>query len=149
MSAFMVDNDLIDLLVSAATPLGAERLGWYHGGVWHYGIDPTEVGQMMLAENRRSVDYLYDEREPIPDYAFRRVDGIGEAIPWGQVALAIECFDYQACETPDWKESEAYAFCVALKDRLLQCLPGYGDALWGWSRAGQAELNAERAGATG
>ena len=145
MSAFMVDNDLIDLLVSAA----GGKLSWYHNDVWHYATDPTEVGRMLLAENRRSIDYRYSEHEPVPDYTFRRVTGIGEAISDAQVAQAIFCFDYQACETPDWETSEAYAFCQALKDQLLRELPGYRDALWDWSRAEQAELDAERAGAVG
>ena len=144
MSAFMVDNDLIDLLVSVAAPSTGEKLSWYHGGVWRYATDRTEVGRMLLAENRRSIDYRYSEHEPVPDYTFRRVTGIGEAIPIAQVAQSIFCFDYQACETPDWKESEAYAFCQALKDGLLRGLPGYDDALWDWDRARQAEIDAER-----
>ena len=44
----------------------------------------------------------------------------------------IDCFDYQACEPPGWPDSEAYAFCDALRSRLIRELDGYDAAPWGW-----------------
>jgi len=48
-----------------------------------------------------------------------------------QTLKAIACFDYQACETDDWQQSEAFAFCEALRDRAINKLPGYSEAKWG------------------
>jgi hypothetical protein len=43
---------------------------------------------------------------------------------------AISCYEYQSCEHPGWRKSEAHAFCEALRDMAIGCLPGYDDAPW-------------------
>jgi hypothetical protein len=48
-----------------------------------------------------------------------------------EVLKLISCFEYQSCEHPDWDESEAYAFCEALRHRMIDMLPGYDAAPWG------------------
>lgn len=47
------------------------------------------------------------------------------------VLKLIRCFEYQSCETDDWKESQAFAYCEALTVRMIHQLPGYDDAPWG------------------
>lgn len=47
-----------------------------------------------------------------------------------EILKAIDCFDYQSCETGDWRETEAYAFCQSLRDDMIGRLPGYSDAAW-------------------
>lgn len=91
------------------------------------------VGAMLRAENRRSVDYRYAESELEPIYTFH-------ALRWGNVdhvrrlvivLKAIDCYEYQACEHPEWAVSEAHAFCAALRQLCIARLPGMTDAP-GW-----------------
>lgn len=83
------------------------------------------VGAMLAAENRRSVDFRYDEEEIEEPYVYRELEGP----PCPVIVLkAISCYEYQSCETPDWPKSEAHAFCRALEQRAISNLPGYRDA---------------------
>ena len=50
---------------------------------------------------------------------------------------AINCYEYQACEHPGWKASEARSFCEALTARMIHMLPGYGNGPWEVTDASQ------------
>jgi hypothetical protein len=166
MSAFEVSNTHIDALVSAA--LSASRhgpLSWYHGD-----IPRTERGEMLpgdpeylpalartkrtvtpenagtwgatlLAENRRSVNWRYDEEEFEEPYEFRRIGGHLSAVA---ILKAIDCYDYQACEHPDWPQSEAYDFCQALRAAMIHQLPGYDAAAWEINERSEATTGVQR-----
>ena len=153
MSAFEVSDTHIDILVSAA--LQRDRYGytlsWYFGEV--PGTYPGEAlpsgedyeaalkrtkrevtddnaetwGAALLAENRRSVNHRYDEDEIETPYVFTQYDGQFNPVA---VLRAISCYEYQSCEHPEWKTSEARAFCAALTDRMIGILPGYDKAPW-------------------
>lgn len=89
----------------------------------------NQVGAMLWAENRRSVNHRYaeDEIEPGPYvYARPRNDGYGPVA----ILKAIDCYEYQACEHPEWERSEAHAFCQALRKAMIHGLPGYEGAAW-------------------
>lgn len=47
-----------------------------------------------------------------------------------EVIKACNCYNYQACETPDWKDTEAQAIVHALRERAIKQLEGYGKAAW-------------------
>jgi hypothetical protein len=47
-----------------------------------------------------------------------------------EVLKAIDCYEYQSCEHPEWDESEAKAFCDSLRSLQIGMLPGYNDAKW-------------------
>uniref|UniRef100_A0A9E8CTA4 Uncharacterized protein n=1 Tax=Bosea sp. NBC_00436 TaxID=2969620 RepID=A0A9E8CTA4_9HYPH len=53
-------------------------------------------------------------------------------------AQAISCYDYQACEHPEYRDSHARAFVESLRDALLSRLPGIGDERWGINSSEQA-----------
>jgi len=84
------------------------------------------VGAMLAAQNRRSVNFRYDEEEIQPVYQH------GPSRSYSPVELLkiIKCYEYQSCETPDWETTEAQNFCAALKDQLIHLLPGWDDAPW-------------------
>lgn len=82
------------------------------------------VGAMLAAENVRSVNHRYDEAEDEGPYVHKR----GAVIDAVQAIKAIDCYEYQSCEHPDWKESEAYAFCAALRHRMVKRIPGFAEA---------------------
>lgn len=141
MSAFVVDTTHIHALLTAGLEMGriqSSPLRWWHprpdprAGL----ADPHEltyetagrVGAMLLAENMRSVNFRYREDEIEEPYQFVKLHGTPNPLI---VLKALDCYEYQACEHDDWADSEAHAFCEALRHRAIQCLPGYSDAP-GW-----------------
>jgi hypothetical protein len=153
MSAFEVDKAHIDVMVSAALQrVHGDTLCWYHdpaGDLPHtrpgqalpdhaYDGYLAELqrrrrqvthenaetwGATLVAENRRSVDWRYDEDELEEPYTFTEYAGHFDPV---KMLAAIACYEYQACEHPGWKTSEARDFCEALRQRTIHQLPGYG-----------------------
>ena len=148
MSAWIVNKAHIDAMVTAAQFCGRDYGSFYywHERDAHYVTFETEddVGQMLWSENVASVSYRYngdtDLPGPIPtpdptSYEFTR------SRPFSPVEMlsAIDCYEYQSCEHPGWKDSQAHAFCQALRHQMIGCLPGYDEAPWGIS---DREVNA-------
>jgi hypothetical protein len=142
MSAFEVDKTHIDVLISAALQrVHGDTLNWIHGDLeWAGGWDAYQAaitkakrevtkenagtwGATLAAENRRSVNYRYEEDEIEDPYEFTEYAGHFDP---AKILAAISCYEYQACEHPEWKTSEAKSFCEALMHRMIRLLPGYG-----------------------
>lgn len=92
---------------------------------------------MLEAENRRSYEYRYGKDTPTTEslaladpYVFKVPKKRLEAIALLKV---IHCYEYQACECPDWAFSEAHAFCRTLEHEIICAMPGYSEAPWGVS----------------
>lgn len=85
------------------------------------------VGAMLVAQNRYSADFRYDESEIEELYTH----GPSSRRTVIELLGAINCYEYQACETPDWEQSEAYRFCDALRRALIRELPGWNNVPWG------------------
>lgn len=156
MSAFVVDDAHITYLLNAAETFGsltwlapvpdtletlaaAERAHavgqpWGDGAPAYYRavsrsiptVGYERVGQMLLDENYASVNFRYGQNEAavfIPGDRFAPVTPI-------QTLKALDCYEYQSCEHPGWRFSEAHEFCVALRGAAIGHLPGYEDAAW-------------------
>lgn len=157
MSAYIVNLDVIDVLASVAcrpAPHGS-GLSWtwpdpsqeYGYGYRLASFDgQDEVGRMLLRENERSIMYRYPdtatpEGAPIFDRMPGPIDYAGAdayAFPVSSfpmpdpvhVLKILACFEYQACEHPAWRDSEAYGFCRSITNRLHAMLPGYNTGPW-------------------
>lgn len=153
MSAYVVDDRHIDALLTAALdlPLAGHQMRWLRPGEvkptdYERGevsgptaaasfrqrvrqMEPSEataVGRMLLLENAHSVSHRYKEPLDVPEYEYTRHGGLSPVA----VLKALSGFEYQACEHPGWKGSEAYAFCDALRLEAIRRLPGYDAAEW-------------------
>lgn len=100
----------------------------------------NQVGRMLWLENLASVAARYPhdasgERpgpydltdEAISAYTYDRSTPYYEPV---QVLKALACYEYQSCEHPGWKRSEARRFCEALRHKMINALPGYDAADW-------------------
>jgi hypothetical protein len=136
MSLYLVGPEHISLLLWA----GHERfhrpghnLSWSFDNPIrvHQLIDDnlTAVGQMLVDANNASVNAGYDE--DLQAYEDRYSRPRLSAWSLVEVAKALQCYEYQTSELPDWPASEAYAFCRSLQHQLVQALPGYDHAPWG------------------
>ena len=147
MSAYVVDNRLIDILLTFG--LNCQRYGplrWYwpkaeHPNTYQSGqpwgpasvavaketeaeLTPetaSRVGQVLLDENTRSVNHRYEERDAAESYRYKRFLKTNPA----NVLGLIDCLDYQSCEHPEWETSEAYTILQALQSAAIHQLPGY------------------------
>ena len=45
---------------------------------------------------------------------------------------ALDCYEYQACETNDYPQSRAANLIKLARARAIRALPEYEDAAWGW-----------------
>jgi hypothetical protein len=137
MSAFVVSDNHIDALVRVALCGPAEVDGSGRAplfyGVQFAGRDITfgradEVGAALVRENVASVNSRYRETKAVPPYSY---GSAGARLTAVQALKAVHCYEYQACEHPEWEASAAFKFCGDLKNSLHNCLPGWDVADWG------------------
>jgi len=128
MSAFIVSQEHITAMLQAATGrYPGDGASYYWNGQSHYfNGSQTEIGQKLLNENYRSVNHRYNESEPAPTFRLRIVRDCSPV----ELIKLIHCYNYQSCECPDWKETEAYAISAMLERRAINKLPGYDEAAW-------------------
>lgn len=107
MSAFVVDNRHIDLLVAAI--LRSEVV---------FESDADHVGTVLLAENYASVNYRYSEDEKPDSYHYTPFPLEFAGRPDGYLVLlkAVVGYQYQACEHPGWESSDAFRWTEALRE---------------------------------
>ena len=101
----------------------------------------NEVGRMLLTQNVRSVAFRYDETMDSDDLPgpvgfqlnavrFDPMDVVRRARRLSPVETlkAINSYEYQSCENPEWPASEAHVFCNVLRDHAISKLPGFDEA---------------------
>lgn len=152
MSAYVVSREHIQYLIEAALHLNPynSAFSWY----WNHArptlrpgdeLAASEAGQMLWNENCRSVDERYpdckddESARPGPvgcDYLFTFVTRYLRTSPDPVAVLkAIAGYSYQACETDDWQQTQAWEFIHALRLEAIESLPGYDAAEWAISEA--------------
>ena len=135
MSAFIVSDAHIDYLVSAAFAWRREV-----NNDLYEQAEQNRLASMLKWANKVSVDYRYEgskvyspeeiasvDRVPRLTYALK---GRG-VLEMSKILKAIDCFEYQSCEIPEWEASPAFKFCERLRSAVISSLPGYEDAPWG------------------
>lgn len=151
MSANIVDTKMIDVLLTyALTCLHNQPLRWLwpdvsYPSAFEPGIAITEmsvvaalelrneltyetvdrVGQMLVDENYKSVNFRYDENsEPIP-YTYKQFPLVKYEISPANLLGLLDNYEYQTCEHPEWQKSEAHKFVNCLRRAIIHDLPGY------------------------
>jgi len=129
MSAFIVCDEHISAMLQAVNlsrHAGDGASYRWNGEARYFGGNTRDIGQKLVDENYRSVNYRYDEAHKPHTFTFKLTK---EHSPAG-IIKACDCYNYQSCETPDWRESEAHAIMRALRERAIRFLPGYDEAPW-------------------
>ena len=121
MSAFIVHKAHIDALVTFANA---------HNLLSYQNLTPDAAGDILACQNYRSVNYRYRESHPTPVYRFR-FHSLPPATELVTILKACACYDYQACETPDYERTEAARLVARIRNKAIELLPGWGDAPWG------------------
>jgi hypothetical protein len=137
MSAYEVSTVHIDALLTAALhQFGGsayEPVTWFEHAPtdenWATGQAPSRytltrenaglVGAMLLAENRKSVNFRYSDDDLEAVYEFHPMAGDVKPVT---ILNAIRCYTYQSCETPGWMASQAHQFVEALQGKMIRRL---------------------------
>ncbi len=133
MSAYIVNNETIHAIVKGFEMYNAEYRAEGYKKPIQIIIDLQElrngIGQSLLNQNYKSVNYRYSEETATPKYIYQDVK-VNEGIILG----CINCYIYQACETNDFFESDLYNSLVELKEAMLKRMieaKGY-EIPWGY-----------------
>lgn len=89
------------------------------------------VGQMLLDQNIASINEVYSD-DDLAIYNHRRPRSIHRRPV--EILKAIACYRYQAGDTRDWNDCEAFHFCAALEAATIYKLPGWDEAAWAIGR---------------
>jgi len=135
ISAFVVDQEHIDELVSAAIDLEIRARPATDRGYQQVTRENAGAfGRMLWAENVRSVVHRYrlSGTEEAAEYeaAVEAYRFTWRPVSPGRAAKRLACFEYQACECEDWEDSLAYDFGCQMARVLITKLPGYAEAPW-------------------
>jgi len=138
MSAYVVDRKTICFLIRCGerfrsnVTLDGRRVDLYSASP----ADLNTAGNILWDENIKSVLYRYPDctRADMPGptiETFDLNDGHGvDDYYWPtatpvQALAALSCYEYQACEHPDWEKSQARAICETIRHDAIRALPGY------------------------
>jgi hypothetical protein len=137
MSAFIVDLYHIHRLVATALQGPKDKHGPNYPGdaLWHgYRLvtdGPDALGQMLHDANVRSVSHLYGGDEQPEVYTFHVLTPPMTGV---EALKALNCYEYQSSDIPDWQGSPAEGWCDQFRHDLIAALPGYDDAPWEQAR---------------
>lgn len=123
MSAFICNNETITCIARAFVEYGIEFRGgepkdWMDTIVVDVKKETKRIGQALLAENYRSVNFRYRENTEVPEFEPARIEKLDAGIVTGCIA----CYEYQSCETNDWEDTLVYKDLQILKEKILYSL---------------------------
>lgn len=135
MSAYVVSHRHINAILTFANRANARLCA----GVMRYDASNVEdlqrMAEILYAENVRSVNYRYRQPASLPgivDETERDIvfNFVRDAFSPVDILRLCECYDYQACETPDYEASAAARIVNAIRHEAIRALPGYSNAKW-------------------
>lgn len=151
MSAFIVDDGHIDVLVSAAFFAGPhpiplqiryiggetrdEKVGIYitceNGHPQKLEWTRSQLGQLLVNENYNSVNFRYNQKEQPHPYSYQKPKCQRSPV---EVIKLVHGYEYQTCEHEGWRGSAAYQVCETLVRQSCHKLATYNNSDWTVSR---------------
>lgn len=133
MSAYIMHTDEINVIVSFFIKpghLNEDNLWTLVNGEHNYmTLENAElVATKLYSQNVRSVNERYNE-ETVETYQFT-YDTRAKNRPVGNIIGALDCLEYQSCETDDWEQTDAHQIICDMRKNLLKKLAGE-DYTWG------------------
>ena len=132
MSAYLQSNDHLNVLASYCAGRGVDNGMWTElDGEYQYITPETaeKVFDKLLAENVRSLQARYPQYpemwERAKEYTFEYIEGVKRLYSVGEVAFAVDGYEYQACEAYNHEDSEAYKLTQDMRKYLLKQLEDY------------------------
>lgn len=124
MSAYVVTDEHIAAILQASSPqYPGDSFSYYWNDEQHC---TKNLGQILLNENYRSVNFRYSKNDSPHEFQPKAIQQYKPV----EILSLIAGYEYQACETDDWRETEAFAIVDALKHRAIKRLDGYEKDPW-------------------
>ena len=121
MSAHIVEHNTINALV-----------GFYMARTRFNHVNPNDIAQILIDENYRSVNHRYKEDNAPEKSTYSDKWELGsDLFSAAQILKLCAYYDYQSCETDDYKTTKAYLVIDRIKDEAINALPGYLSADFG------------------
>lgn len=89
----------------------------------------NEIGQELVNENCRSVNYRYKRDDTPYKYNFSLIPFAKKLKPIAVIKL-IDCLEYQSCETKDYYKTDAFLILYHTRRAITQKFTGYDKAEW-------------------
>ena len=129
MSCYIVSNKTLTVLAKGFLDYHVSIGSIEKDVITSYQNEINKIGQYLLNENAKSVNYRYGEDE---HYKFKieEPEEYNDGILYG----CIGCYNYQACEVEDYYFSEVYQALQSLKVAMLERFlkkAGFDDFPWG------------------
>lgn len=119
MSAYVVNNRTISAVVKGFLDYGVDfSADDYEKPIqvlYNENELATAIGQSLLNQNYKSVNYRYREDTPATKFEY-----VKENYNAGEIFGCIRCYNYQACETDDYFESNLYYSLQNLQIAMLK-----------------------------
>jgi len=148
MSCYLVEEKHVAYLVATSVSMrlalgDGGSIRWFTNGDWMNSKELrctatndelAEVATMLWRENVKSVNDRYNDSDEDPEAYTVNPDLFNtplSIVDPVQVLKSCACFEYQACESEGWKESEACAFIEVLRKKCIDSLESFDDAQWG------------------
>ena len=128
MSAFVVSDKHINSLLSYANKSNMYMINLPNGSNLYFDNtdELTQMGQILLNENYRSVNFRYNDNDQPYEFQFEFAPILSPV----EIIKACQCYQYQACETDNYKDSSAYRIVDWIMNNAISNLPGYEQAGW-------------------
>jgi hypothetical protein len=135
MSVFILSNKHINVLVSALLLKNRGIFNIYDSKDEAYEFisykDGDKIGQILLNENYRSINYRYnDTQKPPHKFKYQFQSEVKYYDYLVQIFAACDCYDYQSCETDDYKQTLAYSIIDKIRKETIRRLRHYDKAEW-------------------
>ena len=122
MSAFVVNDNHINVIVSYFVADAMDDRLWYemNGKYGYMGKEDAEkVAQCLYSQNVRSVNDRYNELEE-DGFNYTYIPHARRVYSWGEIAMALDCLEYQSCESDDYHTTDAYKIVTSMRKHLLK-----------------------------
>lgn len=91
----------------------------------------SRVGQILVDQNYRSYNYRYKEKTEPEVFEITGQDLMyAQRLTPVETLKALASYDYQAGETPDYRETAACKLVEIMRHFAIESLPGYDEAKW-------------------
>ena len=119
MSAYIVNNETISVIakgfVEYGVPFSAKDYLPEVQVIVNFKKMYEDIGQSLLNENFRSVNFRYTEDTKPTNFEYIEVESNE-----GMLLGCIKCYIYQSCETDTFFESDIYNSLLRLKEAMLE-----------------------------
>lgn len=100
-------------------------------GAWNEDSTWIKAARILYHENERSICARYKDAKRFAFEESSYANPLVRPITPVEAIKACDCYDYQACETRDYRDTLARALVDMVRSAAVTSLPGYEQAKWG------------------